>query len=668
MMDTSGVWDNQDPTLSIPSQDDFNQFLDIGMNGLGDALHYDFQDFGGQPPAHLLHQHGQGQMGHSGLGNSVGQGHDTTMQEHMPPMTTATSHSVIIGTPMSHTHHSTESLSDLDAQIQYLQHQKLQRQRQQQQQHQHIQEQQRNFYVHNRMIPPTPNSMELHANTSQFYPQSDPQPRAVYERYQMQMKDQEMAFTPLVSPAVTPLEPHFNIPEYTVPGAYFSPLSSPAIRAQNEQQSNLYDQRLSATTNSPIDMNMESNSASTGSGVLAKKTNKKAVPKARATRAIRQSPIVKPKRSKRGPIVNQALGEILEPSHFPIPSKELSCSRSAPSTEESENSSISPEHLSDMAPPPVPTPGSHTRSPYIPAQKDDPRNKRLVLGSPATPASLMRLTQSPQVNEPSDSHTMDLDDPAMDSFALPEAANTTRPQLVPLNTQSDGQMTPTLNSNGAKTPGFQPLPSSVTARPRNTTSASSSPQIDSMNGGGATKRPTQSGGRSIKKRAGSSVLASPALLPRISPSIKPLMPGSGTLSENTASLLLASKSNYQNILEGTHLPGVTYPSELSTNLTSKRTSHKIAEQGRRNRINSALQEIATLLPRGSKESSGEKSGSGEAEEGNEPSSNAKGGAQSANSKASTVEQAIEYIKQLKNDLADAQKRAEEAEKRLKESV
>jgi hypothetical protein len=84
---------------------------------------------------------------------------------------------------------------------------------------------------------------------------------------------------------------------------------------------------------------------------------------------------------------------------------------------------------------------------------------------------------------------------------------------------------------------------------------------------------------------------SPALLPRISPSIKPLLPG-GKGAEDTASLLLASKSNYQNILEGTHLPGVSYPTELSTNLTSKRTSHKIAEQGRRNRINSALQEIA----------------------------------------------------------------------------
>jgi hypothetical protein len=188
-----------------------------------------------------------------------------------------------------------------------------------------------------------------------------------------------------------------------------------------------------------------------------------------------------------------------------------------------------------------------------------------------------------------------------------------------------------------------------------------------MNETNGSRKTPQIAPRGSKKRFSSSVLASPALLPRISPSIKPLLPGGGSVSDDTASLLLASKSNYQNILEGTHLPGVSYPTELSTNLTSKRTSHKIAEQGRRNRINSALQEIATLLPRNSsKDSGGEKSGSGDGE--NPEGGPAKGTSQSANSKASTVEQAIEYIKQLKKDLADANKRAEEAEKRLSTKV
>ena len=68
------------------------------------------------------------------------------------------------------------------------------------------------------------------------------------------------------------------------------------------------------------------------------------------------------------------------------------------------------------------------------------------------------------------------------------------------------------------------------------------------------------------------------------------------MDRQTQALLLASRSNYQNILEGSHLPGVSYPTDLSMNLTSKRTSHKIAEQGRRNRINMALQEMQGLLP------------------------------------------------------------------------
>lgn len=114
------------------------------------------------------------------------------------------------------------------------------------------------------------------------------------------------------------------------------------------------------------------------------------------------------------------------------------------------------------------------------------------------------------------------------------------------------------------------------------------------------------------------------------------------VSDDTHALLLASKSNYQNILDGTTVPGVVYPTSLSTNLTSKRTSHKIAEQGRRNRINTALQEMQALLPSpqlGAKESKSPDSGS----------------AQSNNSKAAKVESAIEYIRQLQKQCSDKDK-------------
>ena len=134
------------------------------------------------------------------------------------------------------------------------------------------------------------------------------------------------------------------------------------------------------------------------------------------------------------------------------------------------------------------------------------------------------------------------------------------------------------------------------------------------------------------------------------------------LNAETSALLLASKSNYQNILEGTHLPGVSYPEALSENLTSKRTSHKLAEQGRRNRINYALQEMSTLLPAPpSKPTSGGSDAS--------PGASGGGGATApatpqSNSKASTVELAIEYIKALQAELRDVKRRLAAAEDEL----
>ena len=126
------------------------------------------------------------------------------------------------------------------------------------------------------------------------------------------------------------------------------------------------------------------------------------------------------------------------------------------------------------------------------------------------------------------------------------------------------------------------------------------------------------------------------------------------LSTSTTTALLASKSNYQNILDGTHVPGLTYPSTLATNLTSKRTSHKIAEQGRRNRINTALGEIAALLPAGL---------GGTNAEGGEGSGGT--GGNNGNSKARTVEAAIEYIRILKGEVKELRGKVEGLERNVK---
>ena len=130
------------------------------------------------------------------------------------------------------------------------------------------------------------------------------------------------------------------------------------------------------------------------------------------------------------------------------------------------------------------------------------------------------------------------------------------------------------------------------------------------------------------------------------------------ISAETNALYLASKSNYQNILEGTHLPGVSYPEALAENLSSKRTSHKIAEQGRRNRINTALKEIEALLPQqimanGKKERA-------TSTEGDETEKGASG---PGTSKASTVEMAIVYIKSLQAELEVTKEKLDVAEKK-----
>lgn len=136
------------------------------------------------------------------------------------------------------------------------------------------------------------------------------------------------------------------------------------------------------------------------------------------------------------------------------------------------------------------------------------------------------------------------------------------------------------------------------------------------------------------------------------------------LSAETSALYLASKSNYQNIIDGTHLPGVSYPETLAENLSSKRTSHKLAEQGRRNRINLALKEIETLLPPSITSPIKREKSASKDDNGDDTSDRAGGAA--GTSKASTVEMAIVYIKSLQAELKETKEKLEVAERTLGE--
>ncbi|KAI1461690.1 helix-loop-helix DNA-binding domain-containing protein [Annulohypoxylon moriforme] len=678
MMDP-GAWNGQDQTLSSTGEDDFQQFLEMGgMSNLGDGLQFDFQDFGNNNGSSMMHQqHGDSidtPMSNSNVPTIIAR-NDMGQQNQMSPMTSAPSHSGISSQMMPQHHTSSDPISEIDAQIQFLQQQRLQQQRRQlAEQQRQFHEQQAAFYAQQRnMVPPTPQSLEIQAANQFFAQQDQAHSSGMFDGYHLK-EQQDMAFTPLVSPAVTPLEPHFPVdPAFTHSGPYFSPLTSPALHAQNESTS--FDHRNSGqTTNSPVEMEIEPTPATNNTVNLSKKVRKNNATKARKPN-VRQSPITKPQRRKTAstPIMNaQALTELTESlaensEHPPKPK-----SVSATSTEESENASVSPEALSDMPPPPLPPPRSARQSPYIQPQTNQTSSNGNAAPlplpgplagkpSPATPASLFRISpksKSADANNPEQSGSEHIE-----SFELPESVNFSKPDLPSIDTRQSTKSPAEVET--AKTSNFQPLPSPVLPKPTHsaTASATQSPQLTPKSGTPNPRKTPLIAPRGPKKRTSISSV-SPALRPKISPNIKPLLPGTPGLSaEDSASRLLASKSNYQNILEGNTVPGVSYPSELSTNLTSKRTSHKIAEQGRRNRINSALQEIATLLPKSVAKDLSE--GDGEGGNGDK-----KDGKQSntPNSKASTVELAIVYIKQLQQEIADANKRADEAEKKLEEKA
>jgi hypothetical protein len=98
-------------------------------------------------------------------------------------------------------------------------------------------------------------------------------------------------------------------------------------------------------------------------------------------------------------------------------------------------------------------------------------------------------------------------------------------------------------------------------------------------------------------------------------------------------------STYQNLIDETDIPSVSYPDSPAVGAPSKRSLHKVAEWGRRNRINDALKEMQGLIPTSDirTEELVEKS----------LGTNKKDNMKSNSSKAATVESANRHIKMLK---------------------
>ena len=167
-----------------------------------------------------------------------------------------------------------------------------------------------------------------------------------------------------------------------------------------------------------------------------------------------------------------------------------------------------------------------------------------MVGEPATPASLMKIRKQAGKANGVHRQTSSLkEQPAlaeanmeqiMEDIVLPEPANTNKkPVLRPINTTDTdtGQPTPTMSAR--KVPKYGPASAPITAA----TSAFPSPQLDAMGSptgsSGGKRGDTKLRGRDSKKRnSQGSMHVSPALRPKISPSIKPLLPEGGELLIN----------------------------------------------------------------------------------------------------------------------------------------
>ncbi|KAF7507956.1 hypothetical protein GJ744_009853 [Endocarpon pusillum] len=650
--DSTTAWHQplqDDPMLVAgDDDDDFSNFLQLGI---------DFPGFD------------ETQTGHHGFDTPMG---DLGMEQLAmgSSVEDLRGHTVPIGTCLSNPGrddliHQYAKISDgpgLEFRAPAIQHQQVQ---QHHQQHHRKHDVQSSTYEPRIMVPPTPQSSEMQGAAARYYHYVDGDGLSEFDPYQRHRTDQ-MTFTPLVSPAVTPIDPNLCFPDSTTRGEYFSPLTSPSIEAQNGHPRRKI--RLQITTpkrgsvTSPVDQSVETPSVPNSARGASRKDSRKLSVSGRASgRTVRQSPLIKPHGRRKQTSLNispAGLTELAEHSQISNAyAAEASPNLRARSTNSdgSGQSSISPEPLSEALMPPPSLPRSAGKSPNIVGKNQSP----ITANEPATPATLMRLpnkVSSPPMRNQGSGRIFVPNNELMEDIMLPESATTTT--LLPLTIDTtrsvaDDEVTPTLS---AKTPKL-----SANSTPRTSVATA---QVRSPSD--VTHKRTESrAGNSMKARqAGAPSHVSPAIRPKISPSINPLVPhsnpGTPAISAETSALYLASKSNYQNILEGTHLPGVSYPEALAENLSSKRTSHKLAEQGRRNRINVALKEMESLLPptpatRGKRD----RSGSIDGDSGDKA-------AAAGNSKASTVELAIAYIRSLQAELSETKAKLEDQEKKLED--
>lgn len=193
MMDP-GSWNGQDHSLPPPTEDDFQQFLEMGdMSNLGDGMQFDFQGFNTANGASMMHPHpahdtldthmGGTEPPNTGARSNVGMPHSLTPITSAPGIPSVPSQ---ILAP----HHPTvnDAISEIDAQIQFLQQQRIQQQhRQLEEQQRRFEEQQAAFFAQQQrnMVPPTPQSLEIQASNNYYVhgDQAHHHSQGMFDRY-----------------------------------------------------------------------------------------------------------------------------------------------------------------------------------------------------------------------------------------------------------------------------------------------------------------------------------------------------------------------------------------------------------------------------------------------------------------------------------------------------
>jgi hypothetical protein len=351
---------------------------------------------------------------------------------------------------------------------------------------------------------------------------------------------EQALYTPLVSPAMTPLESQFRLPEYTIPGEYFTPLTSPALEAQNSNSSNdayAYHARQVSDVGfvpSSAEVNFLPGSSMPPSPSIIRKTNRRRGSTAASSRIpggrskVKQSPSLRAQnqrtKGKSTPtseeFYNSLQHEMARPQNHDVRSLQVS------STEGSGQDSVSPEPLSEplMPPPALPAP---RRSPVMTAQP--PQSP----GTAATPAPLMRIQRSQHALESSGQFggaQLESHDELMEDISLPEAAAPAlqpRPQVNRIDTSIRMSASSTSASSPAISAKFTPMLDPRSAATDRTGSIALSPRTMAMPSpsGPVPKRsdPSRSSISSRKRPSVSSTHASPQLRPKISPSIQPMI-------------------------------------------------------------------------------------------------------------------------------------------------